>query len=53
MTNGPIEPAADLRTMANMIRQAFLALLQEGFTEHQALVIVGQLVTANSSGGGS
>lgn len=51
MSNGPIEPAADLRQLANALRQTFLALVQEGFTEQQALVIIGQILAANAAGG--
>lgn len=50
MSNGPIEPAADLRQLASMLRQTFLALTQEGFTEQQALIIIGQILAANSGG---
>jgi hypothetical protein len=50
MTNGPIEPAADLRQLANTLRQTFLALVQEGFTEQQALTIIGQILAAQSGG---
>lgn len=47
MGNGPIEPAADLRELANVLRQTFIALTLEGFTEQQALAIVGQILAAN------
>ena len=50
MSNGPIEPSAELRTMANALRQAYIALTQEGFTEQQALVIIGQILAANTKG---
>jgi hypothetical protein len=46
-TNGPIEPAADYRAMAYTVRQMFLALVQEGFSEQQALVIVGSIIAAS------
>jgi len=42
--NGPIEPAANLRQIAATLHQTFLAFVQEGFTEHQALVVLGQLL---------
>jgi hypothetical protein len=51
--NGPIEPSADLRQAASALRQMFIALLAEGFDERQALVIVGQILAANSQGGSS
>lgn len=47
MSNGPIEPSADLRQLASFLRQTFLALVQEEFTEQQALVIIGQILAAN------
>lgn len=50
MSNGPVEPAADLRQVANWIRQMYLALQQEGFTEQQSLVIVGQILGAQTGG---
>src|SRR5215217_5920186 len=46
MPNDPTEPAADLRQMASMLWQTFIALQQEGFNEHQALVILGQVLAA-------
>lgn len=46
MSNGPIEPSADLRVLANTVRQVFLALIQEGFNEQQALTIIGQILAA-------
>ncbi len=45
----PIEPSADLRQMASAMRQAYIALTSEGFTEQQALIIIGQII----AGGGS
>lgn len=51
MSNGPIEPAAELRQLASAVRQTYLALVQEGFTEAEALKIVGMILAAN--GGGS
>jgi hypothetical protein len=50
-----VEPSAEHRVFAKMVRQMFLALVAEGFTEQQALVIVGQVmalaVKAGESGG--
>ena len=45
------EPSADLRQLASLWWQLFVALQNEGFTEAQALTIVGQVISAN--GGGS
>lgn len=49
MTNGPIEPAADKRQAAYELRQMYLALTQEGFTEREALAIIGQILAAGGS----
>lgn len=46
----PTEPSADLRQLASFCRQTFVALLAEGFTEPQALVIVGQIIRAGIAG---
>lgn len=50
MNNAPMEPAADLRTLANMLRQMYVALLAEDFSEQQALVILGQVLSASAGG---
>lgn len=42
-----IEPSADLRILANALMQTYVALTMEGFTEDQALVIIGQIIAAN------
>ena len=47
MSNGPIEPSADLRQLASILRQTYLALVQEGFTQQEALTIIGQILAAN------
>jgi hypothetical protein len=47
VSNGPIEPSADLRELANMLRQTYVALTLEGFTAQEALVIIGQILAAN------
>lgn len=51
MTNGPMEPSADMRELANNLRQMYVALTGEGFTAQEALTIIGQAITAH--GGGS
>ena len=53
MTNGPIEPSADAREFAKACFQIFTALCLEGFTEQQALIVVGQMIAANNNGGGA
>jgi hypothetical protein len=46
----PVEPSSDLRQLANVLMQTFVALQAEGFTEQQALVIIGQCIAANAGG---
>jgi hypothetical protein len=50
--NGPIEPSADVRIGAAALRQTSLALVQEGFTEPQALQIIGQMLAIAAQQGG-
>jgi hypothetical protein len=45
-----IEPSADLRQAASGLMQLFVALTLEGFTEQQALVILGQCIAASKGG---
>lgn len=47
---GPMEPSANARQAAKELRGLFLALTYEGFTESQALTLIGQLLLANNSG---
>lgn len=42
--SGPTEPSADLRAMASTLWQTFVALQQEGFSESQALKIIGEII---------
>lgn len=44
------EPGADYRQLARMLRQMHIALVQEGFTEIQALEMVGRALAAMVSG---
>lgn len=48
-----IEPSADVRQGAKAMYQLFIALVQEGFTEAQALKMVSVMVQAQISGGGT
>lgn len=41
---GPCEPSADLRQAASAMRQMFVALVNEGFSEDQALQIIGHVL---------
>lgn len=44
---GPVEPTAAQRAGAHASFQLFVALLNEGFTESQALQILGTMLTAH------
>jgi len=46
VTNGPVEPTADERVGAAAAFRLFVALQQEGFSESQALTILGTMLTA-------
>jgi hypothetical protein len=48
MGGNAVEPSAEMRRAAHMIRETFAALLAEGFSEQQALVIVGQILSATN-----
>lgn len=50
--NGPREPRADLRQFAAGMREMFIALVNEGFTEQQALIIIGQVLAGGMGHGG-
>lgn len=45
------EPSSDSRAFARNMRQLFVALVQEGFTEVEALALVGQVIAASIIGG--
>ena len=49
---GPTEPSADLRELASMLRQTYIALTNEGFTESQALTIIGEIIGSTMRGNG-
>lgn len=38
---GWVEPSADMREFAHNLREMFVALVAEGFTETQALSVIG------------
>jgi hypothetical protein len=42
----PTEPAADLRAMASVLWQTYVALTAEGFNERQALRIIADMLSA-------
>ena len=53
MTNGPVEPSADLREVASFWRQTYVALINEGFTEREAVAILGHIIAAAIGQAGS
>ncbi len=48
------EPSADLRQMASFLRQMYVALINEGFTEREAVAVLGTVIAAHvhAQGGG-
>lgn len=48
--NAPYEPTADMRQLAKMMRDMYQALLAEGFSDRQALSVLGEVVTASIRG---
>ncbi|MFJ1539284.1 hypothetical protein ACIODS_12145 [Micromonospora chalcea] len=46
-----VEPASDIRQFASVMRQMFVALRNEGFSDREALSVIGQVIAANISGG--
>jgi hypothetical protein len=49
--NVPTEPSADLRQLASSLWQMYVALTLEGFSEQQALIVIGQIIEAQMKGG--
>jgi hypothetical protein len=50
------EPRADIRQFAKAMREMYVALQQEGFTVHEAMTIIAQVIAAGvggQQGGGS
>lgn len=45
----PVEPSADQRSAAKNLHEMFVALTNEGFTETQALTILGYVLHAGLS----
>ena len=41
MASFGVEPSADVRGLAHSVREMFVALLDEGFTDRQALLFLG------------
>lgn len=49
--SGGVEPSAEIRNAAHMVREMYVALLMEGFTEAQALQIIGYSLSGSAGGG--
>jgi len=45
------EPSADLRHLASVLRQTYIALTNEGFSEAQALSIIAGMLAKNGGSG--
>ena len=43
--SGPVEPRADLRQAAHGLMEIFVSLKDAGFTEQQALIILGHMMS--------
>lgn len=53
MGNAPTEPSALLREAASELWQMYIALTNEGFSENQALKIIGSMLAGQTGGGQS
>lgn len=51
--SGKVEPSAGIRAAAHEIQEWFTALTIEGFTESQAIGLVGQILAAHIANGQS
>lgn len=47
---GAYEPTADMRMLARQLKDMFQALTAEGFTERQALAIIGEVIATGAKG---
>lgn len=45
----PTEPHADIRQMAGTFWQMYVALTEQGFTEAQAIILVGNMLRPGAS----
>lgn len=50
---GRAEPSADMRQAARAAREMFLAMVEQGFTEDQAIKLVALAMGQAASGGSS
>lgn len=49
----PVEPSAVVRQAAKAMHEVFVALINEGFTETQAMHIIGVMLHAQIQSGGA
>jgi hypothetical protein len=49
---GRVEPTADIRQFAIFLRQAYVALVDQGFSPRETLTIIGHMIMANASSSG-
>lgn len=49
--SGGVEPSAEMRSAAHGLREMYIALLLEGFSETQAIQIIGYSISGNTNGG--
>ena len=45
-TNGPLEPPAHVRQAAAELRAWYVGLIDQGFSDDQAMFLLGQVITA-------
>lgn len=48
--SAPIEPSADKRQAAHELREIYVALIAEGFSEREAVAIIGHILAAGAGG---
>lgn len=53
MSNTPEEASADMRQLARVYRDMYVALVAEGFSPPEALTIIGHTIGAMLKSGGS
>jgi hypothetical protein len=47
----PREPSAQMRTAAGQLHELFVALIEQGFTQDQALKILGSMLASSGQAG--
>lgn len=49
----PVEPSADMRQLTNLLRQMYVGLVEQGFTEDQAFELTQTWLAAMVEAGGN